>query len=392
MNTIDNILKLNDIINSKIRLDDLGEDYAPFLLLDGTETGILNAIINGIPNEEILQLLNNEQFCSQICPELKDKLLWSVNRPEPTIPQKNQSINCLIQLFQNKKSKQVEYAREKLMKRYESQSYLQQRSILIAFFNGSKKDRNWAGRRLFDNWDSYFESIIINVWDRHKDVAVASVILRHSPTKYIYDRVNDLADVAGYGKVCARMAREPNFSIDWDRLTIPENFYVRAKNNIGISNDTAFSMFKNYLLSIDGNALSYYDNLATIPKVKEILWCLGKLKLLDALFDIWELSDRIKKHIAEEEGSNLMFELHREIGLPIPSNVIEEYKWYGMKFPAFVKGYDDEPDEPEDNCVIEDNNEIIKSKEDYLKILSDPEIGENIKQFIRVFEIDDLPE
>jgi len=378
MNTIDNILKLNDIINSKIRLDDLGEDYAPFLLLDGTETGILNAIINGIPNEEILQLLNNEQFCSQICPELKDKLLWSVNRPEPTIPQKNQSINCLIQLFQNKKSKQVEYAREKLMKRYESQSYLQQRSILIAFFNGSKKDRNWAGRRLFDNWDSYFESIIINVWDRHKDVAVASVILRHSPTKYIYDRVNDLADVAGYGKVCARMAREPNFSIDWDRLTIPENFYVRAKNNIGISNDTAFSMFKNYLLSIDGNALSYYDNLATIPKVKEILWCLGKLKLLDALFDIWELSDRIKKHIAEEEGSNLMFELHREIGLPIPSNVIEEYKWYGMKFPAFVKGYDDEPDEPEDNCVIEDNNEIIKSKEDYLKILSDPEIGENM--------------
>lgn len=162
-----------------------------------------------------------------------DKMLSPV-----AVPQRNEEIGTLIKLFRDKKSKKVTYAKEKLKERYAYQSHATQRKIIDAFLDGAMSDRKWAFNILYGNWDSHFADKIDALWQKQPEEACRRVIVKHMSEEYLLQHQEawkaSYSDSfrscsAAYKYVCIRLADNPAFKIDNDRLCEGDYYEVMAK-------------------------------------------------------------------------------------------------------------------------------------------------------------------
>lgn len=162
-----------------------------------------------------------------------DKMLSPVE-----VPLRNEEIGTLIKLFRDKKSKKVTYAKEKLKERYAHQSHATQRKIIDAFLDGAMSDRKWAYNILYGNWDSHFTDKIDALWQKQPEEACRRVIVKHMSEEYLLQHqeawktcYNDSfrSSSAAYKYVCIRLAKNPAFTIDYDRLCEGDYYEVMAK-------------------------------------------------------------------------------------------------------------------------------------------------------------------
>lgn len=154
-----------------------------------------------------------------------------------TPPNRNETIGTLIKLFRDKKSNKVEYSRKKLRERYAYQSFALQRKIIDTFLDGTKDDRVWAYRLLTENWDSHFTGKIQALWDTYHEDDCRWVMLHHFSESYlmeheeIWNEKPDKEIVSSrnpYLQVCLRLMNNPAFTIDDNRLTEKEYYYILA--------------------------------------------------------------------------------------------------------------------------------------------------------------------
>ena len=162
-----------------------------------------------------------------------DKMLSPVEAP-----QRNEEIGTLIRLFRDKKSKKVTYAKEKLKERYAHQSHATQRKIIDAFLDGAMSDRKWAFNILYGNWDSHFAGKIDALWQKQPEEACRRVIVQHMSEEYLLQHQEAWKTCysdsfrscsAAYKYVCIRLANNPAFKINYDRLCEGDYYEVMAK-------------------------------------------------------------------------------------------------------------------------------------------------------------------
>lgn len=335
--------------------------------LTRTETEIINALLRHIPVVELEKYLHEMQYDDSVPYEMISIVKWHINHQSFSVPEKNGSIRSLLNLFTNKKSGKVAYARERLRKRYDGQSYTDQKKILIAFLQASKVDRIWAEYRLRDRWDPCFETLAKGVWTKHKDDIMASVVLKHLPTDFVIQEQDALSDVAGYAKLCARIGNEDGFSIDWERLSLSELFYVKAKLNLPMFESDAGVMLCEILRRLNCWPNRFCSDLCKMDDVGKTIWALGKLGMKETLINLLGFQEEISHRLKDKPESSTYKEMKLLLG------VVEK------EDDESIAG-DDFPDEEKKG-----NNELddFYAPDDLLK---DPAIPENIKQFIRDME------
>ena len=192
-------------------------------------------------DKESLQSLKQElEFC---CYRYSDATRYTVRCIDKMLspveaPQRNEEIGTLIRLFRDKKSKKVTYAKEKLKERYAHQSHATQRKIIDAFLDGAMSDRKWAYNILYSNWDNHFAGKIDALWQRQPEEACRRVIVQHMTEEYLLQHheawKTSYSDSfrscsAAYKYVCIRLAKNPAFTIDYDRLCEGDYYEVMAK-------------------------------------------------------------------------------------------------------------------------------------------------------------------
>lgn len=118
---------------------------------------IYYAILQSLPHDLFEEVASKLSCESHIPWDLMGFIDWMrKERPKKT-EQPNEPITTLLRWYQDKGSKKVSYAYERLVKRFDAQSFADQKKIIDAFLSGGKKSSEWAATRLRRNWIPGFE-------------------------------------------------------------------------------------------------------------------------------------------------------------------------------------------------------------------------------------------
>lgn len=209
------------------------------------------------------------------------------------------STATLLKYFSDKKSGKIGLASRELRNRFHRESAESQRVILKAFLLSLKiKEIEWASRILRDHW---IESMMIPIkyaWVKTQNPLVAQVVLKHLPDAFVFRFQEELAEAAGYVYVCARLARNPEFTLDESRLSTPDYLYALAKSASDHYDPGALEAKIEAYLSEDG--------WISVREIGLILWSLGKLGLPDTIIRLKpRIEERLQKNEEETPFLNL---------------------------------------------------------------------------------------
>lgn len=124
------------------------------------------AILQSLP-PEILDEVAAKLLCENATAWDLLRLISWIQKDRPGKTEKpNESVTTLLHWYLDKDSKKVCYAYERLVKRFDAQSYSDQQKILRAFMAGGKKSSEWAATKLRVN-GSPDSRKILNPHGRH---------------------------------------------------------------------------------------------------------------------------------------------------------------------------------------------------------------------------------
>jgi len=218
---------------------------------------------------------------------------------------RNESINLILNLFNDKKGGMVTYARKQLIDRFDGQSYSCQKKILISFLNnGNANDRAWAAKRLYDDWDKTFSEPIKTAWEKYNEKSVGITALKYLPESYTVKQIHQFEQAGLERKyIFAKLGNVKDFpyEISLDTLTWIDYFYVMAKLGRPVQEETAREIMltqlslaskrhyeEKYRIGgtedlVFGHGITSYQNMGLL------IWSFGQLGLsstLCLLFDI----------------------------------------------------------------------------------------------------------
>jgi len=343
------------------------------------ENEIQNAILQSLKAKGELEPLYNEILSKQaLLASLPQSVIKKIKRilyPETkTTPKNNESISCLIKYFCDKKSKKVGYARAELQFRYHAQSYADQKRILHAFLlHGTKDDRKWAAKTLYEKWDKSFSKEIVSIWEEYHELSVGITLLKFVDKAYCITQIEELRNVGIDDRyIFARLGNEPGFPYEINFETLPpfDYYYVMAKLGRPVDEDLARDiLFKKLSLAAkivsgssseeDNFIYRYPSNSITAFKGIDILiWSFGKLGLTTPLIEVFQLAQKAHDSNAED------------------------YKEYAKILFSLCHGHYPEYEDLEQETLFSDEKE-----EDLPYIdLNDPAIPENVREFIKDLE------
>lgn len=282
----------------------LGDNFV--LELDHDQDKLYTAILKTIPKDNLAEMakeLNRKRSQGEkVAASLVEKIEWMSGEHPRKEKAKNAPISTLLKLYQDKKSKQVRFARKCLRERFDNQSYRDQNRILRVFLDGTAIDCDWAGRILRENWRKEMKEDIEKAWTRTRRPMLAYVILRHFPNNYIVQEEYPLSESAGYQYVCARIGNEPEFVLDESRLCVQDYFYVMAKLGRKVDFEKMEKKIYDFLLNYDG----YYDHYLSSPSFSNIkgwdrmVWAMGVLGMQDALIRLLQFENKVKEALPSE--------------------------------------------------------------------------------------------
>ena len=257
---------------------------------------------------------------NELIPQDLDSLIRYIldkNQDNNSLPRRNESIYKVIQWYNDKKSRNVSYARVQLVQRFDGQSYSVQTKILKSFLqNGSKRDREWASKKIYKSWDRSFAGPIKDVWERYHERSVGITVLKHLPTSYTITQLHHL-EASGIERryIYLTSGNETEFTseISPSDLDLPDYFYVMAKLKRDIDENTATNLIVSYLAVLSkhdyeaGEVFGDYSNYITNPGITSykdvglIVWSLWHLGLTSTLQLLLRVSKEMYPY--KESGS-----------------------------------------------------------------------------------------
>ena len=275
---------------------------------------IYYAILQSLP-PDLFEEVASKLSCDSRTPwDLMGFINWMwKERPKKT-EQPNEPISTLLQWYQDKGSKKVGYAYERLVKRFDAQSFADQKKILGAFLVGGKKSSEWAATRLRRNRIPGFENEIEAAWNAYKGPSMALTIIYMMPEEFVMKEQNELVAAANlpdaYAILCGRLGRTPGFEIDENRLSILDWFYVVGKLGLSEKIPEMDSKVDQYIRDLNADDYIGHKNtdgysLVYILGMSRIIWALKKLNYTDGLVRIAKLEqnavDNIKGSVINED-------------------------------------------------------------------------------------------
>lgn len=190
---------------------------------------LVNAFLGSLPQEQLVEVDHVLQQTDDLPYSLSHHLNWLIHRQPKAAPEINEPITDLIRWYNDKKSKKVEYARVRLIRRFDGQSYAHQYAILKSFLAGDQKACDWAARRLWDNWIPEFEDAVALRWETTPSEELAMIVIRHLSIDYVMRHREALCQYADYKYLCCRLYGTEGFTIDENRLGVPDLFFVMGR-------------------------------------------------------------------------------------------------------------------------------------------------------------------
>lgn len=180
---------------------------------------LLRCSIIGMSNDELDTLeesLPNREADNMI----RDAKLRNNYRAEKeaAVRNRNHSIEQLLAWYQDKKSHKVMAARKALQSRFLHLSYDEQMVVMRCLLKGGKTDLEWCYNLLRKWWSDELLEPIVELWDKQQDERCGWLITRYAPIDMIRDRIDALSYDSNYYRLCKRLAAEPWFVIDKEKL------------------------------------------------------------------------------------------------------------------------------------------------------------------------------
>ena len=287
------------------------------------ERAVLRALVHTLNKAELLMLQKKLKRGSSKW-SVGKKLCEEASRVMDKIePHRNESISVLLRAFTDKRSGKVADARTELRDRFSKQSLQIQRNILKAMLHASKQDRMWAFNRLNHCWDNFFLENVKALWEQYHEEESGKVIIRHFPMEYVYDNMSILSTQDKYTNLCIKLIHHPTFHLCKEMLRFSfvfsgypevEYLYIIAKSQSKVEKGHATNLLFQQIVYMLNKLEAPTDELlegvvgkkASLVKelhvVRDILWCMGELGLVDELIAFEEWDNRVKyKFYSNEE-------------------------------------------------------------------------------------------
>lgn len=156
---------------------------------------------------------------------------------------RNEPIETLIRLFKDKKSGKVAISGRKIKPRFEGQDWEVQKRILKLFLQSCKTDRDWAYSKVYKHWDASFYNDIKALWEERHEPKCSWSIIRFFPKDYVFSQEEYLNHAGNYYHLCQRFSTDPDFVIDWSRLTGSEYLNMKAYLGQHVGEEEVKSIF-----------------------------------------------------------------------------------------------------------------------------------------------------
>ncbi len=228
-------------------------------LVDNVEDSndVIRHIINSLSIAELQQLKTDLEFyyfddseTGRILDFIDKRLYPSQMDKMPKMP--NASINQLLDDFNNDKSGRITISRIELQKRFDYQSFDDQKRIVDAFMRRTTKhDVVWCAKYLLDDWfwrDTYFDPVEW-YWERDtENYRLFRVIEKRASKEYLNEKIQlfenqneGVIESKAYTWFLVRLGKEKSFVIKKERLSPFLYVYICAKTGRPVSNDEADS-------------------------------------------------------------------------------------------------------------------------------------------------------
>lgn len=203
--------------------------------------------IGSSPIEIIRRIYNKADWVSHV----DDKLQYrGFTFPDDT----NESLDDLICLYTNKKSKRVGYAGKKLKKIFLDLPSVEQRKVGLALLSGGMTDSEWVCKRLDNykesfnkdwniNWHPCYEDAVEKCWNKYHGLYCGKLLVQFLPEEIVRKHLDELTDKDFYFYLCRRFVNASWFELNIEKLKsctyINAYLSVMAKTKDGISEEEA---------------------------------------------------------------------------------------------------------------------------------------------------------
>lgn len=172
---------------------------------------------------------------------------------------RNTAVATLIKYYVDKKSGKVSDSRKEIKIRFWALDWEDQKRILAAFLEGSKADRLWAYSQLLDYWDCSFEAKVKELWEQYHEERCKWVVIRFLPLDYVRQNMEFFTEERDYYFACLRLAKDKDFVIDKEKLTLTDYLAVLCHTGRGVGEqeglDILFQIVHDYCV----NGIGEYD-------------------------------------------------------------------------------------------------------------------------------------
>lgn len=190
------------------------------------------ALASTLPNTDFMKFIEDEGF-----PEIYDKSITRRGLKNRFSCRQRIAIKKEIEELLSPQCKRKTILRDNLKNRYKYAFPKDQEKVLrCMLLQPTVKERQWAYSRLsasWSRWGDLFEKDLITVFGKYKDVACASLIVKHLPASYVYDNREGLAAKMGWQRVMVATGKDYPETIDLSILTSEET--IRTIVNLGLS-------------------------------------------------------------------------------------------------------------------------------------------------------------
>lgn len=269
-------------------------------------TKVLCAMVNALPREQILESDRDIEGMDTVLDILsyldRNKECSFVPAPAPLY----RPVTQVLRDF-NKGKNRVK-CREELQSRLLHMTASDKKRVIDTFLGSYKIDRIWTFNHLYRHWDPRFMKAIESMFEIYHEPQAAKLICRYGSVDYIRENLVELS--VAYSYLEARRRLPANEPIDRELIKNNRKYLVLlAYLGLPITKEEARKELISHICTeIAGltPASQYYDSLLELPYVHQMVWALGRLEMIEVLFELVDLNLKLQPLFKDREYSTIL--------------------------------------------------------------------------------------
>lgn len=255
-------------------------------------TKVLCAMVNALPRDQIFETSHEVEGIDTVL-DIVNYL--DRNRKDDLTPLPAplyRPVTQVLRDFNNGKNKAK--CRKELQARLLYMTALDKKRVIYTFLESSKTDRIWTFNHLYKNWDPRFMKAVESMFEVLHESEAAKLICRYDTVEYIRENLVELS--VAYSYLDARRRLPADEPIDrelikgnWEYLMLLAYLGLPITKKEARSELASQIRFEIEAITV---ASSYYDSVLELPHIRQMVWALGCLKMIEVLFELLDFERR----------------------------------------------------------------------------------------------------